>query len=388
VAAAGFAWLAAPALSLDPPRPTAQDFEQRLEAVEPSAQPVAARATAAHGHAHAGEGPVTHVSPPIAAPAEFDLAGIAGELRPYELRAREGEESWSDWIETGNGDPVYFGAADELQVRARGWRPAGRLHYVDVTTPEEDGGLVNDVRGAINDALVSVASLVQPTAAAETVRPDYVRRGEWGAKGADGCRPRDKPDQGKVKIAIVHHTVTAGNYTPEEAPAIVLGICRFHRNGNGWNDIGYNALIDRFGTIYMGRAGGLGKAIIGAQAQGYNSQSTGVAAIGTHTTKPIREASLQSFAELLAWKLTHHGRPVRGRTRVRSAGGSTNRYKAGKRVRSKRITGHLKLNLTACPGGALKAQLKEIRTRATEIVAGTVPKPPKELPPSGGTGGG
>jgi N-acetylmuramoyl-L-alanine amidase len=387
VAAAGFAWLAAPALSLDPPRPTAEDFEQRLEAIEGGATPVAARAATA-SHSHAGEGPVTHVSEPIAAPSEFDLAGIAGELRPYELRAREGEGSWSDWIETANGDPVYFGEADELQVRARGWQPAGWLHYVDVSTSGEDGGLVGGVRGAINDALVSVASLVQPTAEAETVRPDYVRRAEWGAKGAGGCHPRDDPGEGKVKIAVVHHTVTAGNYTPEEAPGIVLGICRFHRNGNGWNDIGYNALIDRFGTIYMGRAGGLGKAIIGAQAQGYNAQSTGVAAIGTHTTKPIREASLQSFAELLAWKLTHHGRPVRGRTRVRSAGGSTNRYKAGKRVRSKRITGHLKLNLTACPGGALKTQLKEIRARAAEIVAGTAPTPPKELPPSGGTGGG
>jgi N-acetylmuramoyl-L-alanine amidase len=386
VAIAGFAWLAAPALSLDPPRPTAEDFEQRLPEIERSAQPVA-RAAAAASHVHAGEGPVTHTSEPITAPEQFDLAGIAGELRAYEVRARQSDGSWSEWIETANGDPVYFGDAEELQVRARGWQPAGRLHYVDVSTTAEDGGLLGGVRGAINDAFVSVASLVQPAAEAETPRPDYVSRAEWGAKGGGGCRPRDNPVQGKVKVAVVHHTVTAGNYTAEEAPGIVLGICRFHRNGNGWNDIGYNALIDRYGTIYMGRAGGLGRAIIGAQAQGYNAQSTGVAAIGTHTSKPIGEESLQSFAELLAWKLTHHGRPVRGKTRVRSAGGSSNRYKAGKRVRSKRITGHLKLNLTACPGGALKAQLKEIRARAAEIVAGTVTKPPK-APPSGGTGGG
>ena len=345
------------------------------------------RAAAVASHGHADEGPVTHVSGPITAPGQFDLAGVAGELRPYEMRARESDGSWSEWIETANGDPVYFGAAEELQLRARGWRPAGRLHYVDVSTSGEDGGLLGGVRAAINDAFVSVASLVQPTANAEVPRPDYVSRAEWGAKGGGGCRPRHNPDQGKVKIAVVHHTVTAGNYTPEEAPGIVLGICRFHRNGNGWNDIGYNALIDRFGTIYMGRAGGLGKAILGAHAQGYNAQSTGVAAIGTHTSKPISEASLQSFAELLAWKLPHHNRPVLGKTRVRSAGGSSNRYKAGKRVRAKRITGHLKLNLTACPGGALKAQLKEIRARAAEILGGKVPKPPKS-PPSGGTGGG
>jgi hypothetical protein len=383
---AGFAWLAAPALSLDPPRPTATDFDQSLPAIGRTSAPVAKRVAAAHGHVHAGDGPVTHVSEPIAAPDQFDLAGIAGELRPYEVRAQQADGTWSDWIETANGDPVYFGDADELQLRARGWRPSGRLHYVDIGNSAEGGGLLGGVREAINDALVSVSSLVDPTAEAETARPDVVRRREWGANGAGGCRPREKPEQGKVKVAVVHHTVTAGNYTPDEAPGIVLGICRFHRNGNGWNDIGYNALIDRYGTIYMGRAGGLGKAVVGAQAQGYNAQSTGVAAIGTHTSKPISEESLQSFAELLAWKLTHHDRPVRGKTRVRSAGGSTNRYKAGKRVRSKRITGHLKLNLTACPGGALKVQLKEIRARAAAIVGGKIPKPPPEEP-SGGTGG-
>jgi hypothetical protein len=387
-AVAGLAWLAAPALSLDPYRPAAADFEQRLPAVERIDAPATRELASASGHEHPGEGPVTHLSDPIAAPGRFDLAGIAGEIRVYEIRARDDDGEWSEWIETANGDPVYFGGADELQLRARGWRPSGRLHYVNVSgTTNPTDSLLNGARSAINDAFISVASFVQPAAEADPLRPDFVGRGEWGAKGQGGCHPRDTPAQGKVKAAVVHHTVTAGTYTPEEAPGIVLGICRFHRNGNGWNDIGYNALIDRYGTIYMGRAGGLGKAIVGAHAQGYNSLTTGVAAIGTHTKKPISEASLQSFAELLAWKLTHHDRPVRGKTRLRSAGGSSNRYKAGKRVRVKRIGGHLKLNLTACPGGALKTQIKEIRARAAAIVGGKVPKPPPKEPPGGDSGG-
>jgi hypothetical protein len=387
-AVAGLAWMAAPALSLDPYRPAAEDFEQALPAVERMPQPEAKLRAAASGHAHPGEGAVTHVSDPISGPAHFDLAGIAGEMRPYELRARDDDGDWSEWVETANGDPVYFGGADELQLRARGWRPDGRLHYVNVSgTTSQADSLLNGAREAINGAFISVASLVQPTAEADPLRPDYVSRGEWGAKGSGGCHPRDKPVVGKVKTAVVHHTVTSGDYTPDEAPGIVLGICRFHRNGNGWNDIGYNALIDQYGTIYQGRAGGLGKAIVGAHAQGYNSLTTGVAAIGTHTSEPISEASLASFAELLAWKLTHHDRPVRGKTRLRSAGGSSNRYRAGRRVRAKRIGGHLKLNLTACPGGALKSQIKQIRARAAAIVGGKVPKPPPKEPPSGGTGG-
>jgi N-acetylmuramoyl-L-alanine amidase len=387
-AVAGFAWIAAPALSLNPYRPAAEDFEQALPAVERVPEPRASVRVSDDGHAHPGAGPVTHRSEPIEAPARFDLAGVAGEIRPYELRARDDGRDWSEWVETANGDPVYFGGADELQLRARGWRPDGRLHYVNVSgTTSQADALLNGAREAINGAFISVASLAQPTAEADPLRPDYVSRAEWGARGAGGCHPRDKPAVGKVKTAVVHHTVTSGDYSPEEAPGIVLGICRFHRNGNGWNDIGYNALVDQYGTIYMGRAGGLGNAVVGAHAQGYNSLTTGIAAIGTHTTKPISEASLASFAELLAWKLTHHGRPVRGKTRLRSAGGSSNRYRAGTRVRAKRIGGHLKLNLTACPGRALKGQIKQIRTRAAAIVGGKVPKPPPEEPPTGGTGG-
>ena len=73
--------------------------------------------------AHPGEGPVLYRSGVIDAPARFDLAGIGGELRPLEFRARTDGGEWSDWVETANGDPVYFGGADQLQVRSRGCAP-------------------------------------------------------------------------------------------------------------------------------------------------------------------------------------------------------------------------------------------------------------------------
>ena len=71
-----------------------------------------------------------------------------------------------------------------------------------------------------------------------------------------------------VRFAIVHHTAGRNDYTRAQAAAIVRGIQLFHVQGNGWNDIGYNFLVDRFGTIYEGRFGGVDRNVIGAHALG------------------------------------------------------------------------------------------------------------------------
>ena len=98
------------------------------------------------------------------------------------------------------------------------------------------------------------------------------------------ARPAPRTSYGTVSAIHVHHTVSLNDYAPEEGPAIVLAICRFHRNSNGWADIGYNMLVDKYGTLYEGRAGGLDQAVVGAQAQGFNSQTAVIANIGDHST--------------------------------------------------------------------------------------------------------
>ena len=103
-------------------------------------------------------------------------------------------------------------------------------------------------------------------------------RAQWGADEAYRSGP---PSYGVVRCAFVHHTVNANTYTRAQAPALVRGIYYYHTQVNGWRDIGYNFLIDRFGTIYEGRYGGVAKAVIGAQVLGFNAMSTGVALIGT-----------------------------------------------------------------------------------------------------------
>jgi hypothetical protein len=385
--AVGAGYVAAPALSLERYIPEPVDFEQRLGDVSRVGK-AAVRADggsieAAHGHP--GEGPVTHISSPITAPERFDLAGLAGEMRAIELRARTDDGEWSEWVETANGDPVYFGGSDEIQLRTRGWRPRGTIHYVNVSgTTSPVGSLLNGAREALNSAFISAAGFVQPSADAAPVRPAIVKRSEWGATGG-GCTPRERPSLGRLKAAVIHHTVSADDYTAEEAPRIVLGICRFHRNGNGWNDIGYNALVDQYGTVYAGRAGGLHRAVIGAHAQGFNAQTTGVAALGTHSKTPITKAATEGFVSYLAWKLSAHRLRAQGRTTMTSAGGSASRYPEGRRVRKNRITGHEKLGLTACPGAALAGQLGQIRRATQARMDGAAPAPTKP-PPEEGSG--
>ena len=97
---------------------------------------------------------------------------------------------------------------------------------------------------------------------------------------------------------------------------MLMSIYRFHRYVRGWNDIGYNFAIDLFGRIWEARAGGIDEAVIGAQAGGYNTVSTGVAVLGTFDDVVPSPAAVAALERLLAWKLSLHGIPVRGRVTV------------------------------------------------------------------------
>ena len=356
------AWVAAPALSLRPYIPGAVDFESSLPAAKRIAQTAELRARAKEE----GEPAPRWISPPVSAPHRFDLVGVAKEIREIEIRVRDEGGKWSDWVPQDDGTPIYVDGADEAQARAP-FKPDGELHFVNVSGTS--GGLVDraltSARESINSAFISVAST--PVAQAIAPKPAITPRALWGADNPEGgCPPRGAPELGGAAAAVIHHTVNANDYTPEEAPGIVLGICRFHVYGNGWNDIGYNALVDRFGTLYEGRAGGLKKPIVGAQAQGFNSATTSIASIGDHTTEPISLEATRSIIQYLAWRMAAirafpvRAYPVTGMVQLTSAGGSQSRYPAGAVVTVPRIVGHLTLGLTTCPG-TIDPQIPVIR---------------------------
>ncbi|WP_245967310.1 peptidoglycan recognition protein family protein [Streptomyces fragilis] len=189
-------------------------------------------------------------------------------------------------------------------------------------------------------------------------RPAIVTRKGW--KANEGLREQGFVYTSKVKVAFVHHTATGNGYTCAQAPSVIRSIYRYHVGSMGWRDIGYNFLVDKCGKIYEGRAGGVARPVMGAHTLGFNSNSMGVAVIGSFGyTKPSAKA-VRGIARLTAWKLGLHGMNPKGKTYLTSGGG--NRYRKGKNVRLNTISGHRDGFATSCPGGRLYSKLGTART--------------------------
>ncbi|MFE7841956.1 peptidoglycan recognition protein [Streptomyces sp. NPDC057474] len=191
-------------------------------------------------------------------------------------------------------------------------------------------------------------------------RPRIVTRAGWGAD--EKLRERDFRYTKRVSAAFVHHTASGNNYKCAQAPSVIRSIYRYHVVSSGWRDIGYNFLVDKCGNIYEGRAGGVAKAVMGAHTLGFNTNSMGIAVLGSYgTTKPPAVA-VKGIAQLTAWKLGLYGANPNGKTYLTSGGG--NLYPKGKKVRLHVISGHRDGFATECPGGRLYGKLGAARTEA------------------------
>lgn len=213
---------------------------------------------------------------------------------------------------------------------------------------------------ATEEALLESGGSVQPYIGP---RPRIVTRSGWGAD--ESLREPGFVYTTKVKVAFVHHTASGNNYTCAQAPSVVRGIYRYHVVSNGWRDIGYNFLVDKCGNIYEGRAGGVDKPVMGAHTMGFNTDSMGVAVIGTYTGTEPPAAAVNAVAGLSAWKLGLYGMDPRGTTYLESGGG--NLYPKGQNVRLNVISGHRDGFATECPGKLLYAKLGTVRSSAARL---------------------
>ncbi|MEA2702423.1 MAG: hypothetical protein QOD63_368 [Actinomycetota bacterium] len=284
-----------------------------------------------------------------------------------EVRTRDGDEP-GPWVEV-HGDPfegpdvgspeysgkttagpVWLGSGTkDVEVRVtEGDLPELKLHAIHSETPKEPSGPTTTRAGA------------------DIAKPAIVTRAAWGADESfrtinPGCNGSALYAE-RVSYAVVHHTATANTYTAAEAPAVVRGIYYFHTHTNGWCDIGYNFLVDRFGTTYEGRAGGMSEAVIGAHAQGFNTESTGAAIIGTFTTEEVPNPAYSALRELLAWRLAWAGVDPQATLTV-----------GGKTIAT--ITGHRDVNNTDCPGDKLEVLLSGLRGDLAVRLRASMAKP-------------
>jgi hypothetical protein len=338
--------------------------------VVPRDEPVAAGRTPAA----AGE----RVLPPRATPGRVDLIGLhfRGSGRVWFRTAARPGGPWSEWHharpededlpDRGSperragagwavGNPYWVGGARVVQYRLEGG--VSRLRAYFVRSP-----IVRDRRA--------------PTIA-DT--PAIVSREGWGANESIVRGAPYYADT--LRFAVVHHTAGATPASPEESAAIVRAIQAYHVKGNGWNDIGYNFLVDPFGQVFEGRVGGVERNVVGAHAEGFNTGSVGVAVLGTYGASAIAPEAQDAVARLLAWRLdVGHVDPIAPVT-ARSYGNP--RFPAGTPVALRAVSGHRDTGFTSCPGNALYGQLGAIAQAAAGIGL------PKLYEPvlSGGIGG-
>ena len=194
-------------------------------------------------------------------------------------------------------------------------------------------------------------------------RPDIVPRSAWHA---DESLVRERASRMKsVRVVFVHHTSQPNDYDCGEAPRMLRQLEAEHVE-RGWDDLGYNFVVDHCGNIYEGRSGAMSHTVEGAHTKGFNARSLGIAAMGTFDEgTDVPKAMLDSIAALAAWKL-RRGIDPHGTTQLVSSSGES-RFDKGDHARFHVIAGHRNAYETSCPGLALYGKLGPIRDKAARL---------------------
>ncbi|MFE9820212.1 N-acetylmuramoyl-L-alanine amidase [Streptomyces sp. NPDC005773] len=381
-------------------------------ALNPLASP-SVRATGAPAAAAAEQGlPERDVQP-------FSLVGVVWDDVDTELhgtaqvRTRAtGTDRWSDWqdLETHNAEhsadagtaerdsgaargstaPLWVGDSDGVEVRVRPETPGpgdsaeapvplpAGLH-LELVDPGKDpqelpatGAAGADRAGSLGASVLPALSRAETEEAAGLApaakpyigpRPRIVTRKGWGAD--EKLRESGFAYTKSVKAAFIHHSATGNNYKCSQAPSVLRGIYRYHVKSSGWRDIGYNFAVDKCGNIYEGRAGGVTKAVMGAHTLGFNTNTMGIAVLGTFTKSNPPAAAVNAVSKLTAWKLGLFGANPKGKVTLTSGG--SNKYKKGKKVKLNVISGHRDGFATECPGARLYKKLGTARTSSAKL---------------------
>jgi hypothetical protein len=306
----------------------------------------------------------------------FDWDGSA----PGEIRVRGlSQTGWSAW-QTADSDPALSPDVGSKEFRGRSSAgPVWLGHDIRRVQFQVTKGELPNLR---LHAIYSSYTAPRPVAAEPAVslagggvsQPPIITRAQWGADEsyrtyAPGC-DGSVGYADNVHYLIVHHTVTGNAYGPSDSAAIIRGIYYFHTHTRLWCDIGYNFLIDQYGQIFEGRYGGITQPVVGSQAGGFNTGSSGVALLGTFTTTPPSAAMFSALRRLAGWEATIHGINPDGTVTIRAGDFPVARWAPGTEVTLPTIIGHRDVEFTDCPGDAAYAELPALRADVAQDVGG------------------
>ena len=196
--------------------------------------------------------------------------------------------------------------------------------------------------------------------------PDVVTRAGWRANETLRCQGTTYDSE--VQAAGVHHTAGSNNYSRAESAGIVRGIYDYHARSLGWCDVGYNALVDKYGTIYEGRFGGLDKNVQGAHVGGFNRNTFGISMMGNYDVAQTTPAMIQSVGEMIGWKAAVAGFDPQGSAPYTPLAFNGSKYTGGRSMTLPNVFAHRDAHNNACPGTYGYAQMGNIKTIAAQKV--------------------
>lgn len=266
---------------------------------------------------------------------------------------------WTVWLEMefdeseagggarGGTEPVAVLEATRVEVEVTA--PFGevpqdaRVHVVDPGRSDAD----DDAPTVPASAPIGGGTSPLAVATLLTGVPQVYSRADWGA---DETIRTWRPELGEVTGAVIHHTAGRNDYGPEDVPAIIRGIYSYHAISREWGDIGYNAIVDKFGRIWEGRFGGVTHPVIGAHASGMNSTMFGISLMGDYSTVEVPDVAMRAMAQMTAWKFAVHGITPDGPT-----------FGLEGEELAEKVIGHRDVALTACPGQVFYERMDELR---------------------------
>ena len=330
----------------------------------------------------------------ISQPTPFSMVALTGtdlSATSARIRAKRPDGSWGPWYHAHNmesnsddnldgvargTDPVFVGSTTSVQIAVI--RPEGAP--VTVAPPDtgldagrELGYIPANTETSIAQNLSAVlitppqspvdTQWTPPTATLGPGQPpNIISRAQWGAGTSMRC---GGPSYGSgIRAAVLHHTATGNDYSPQDSAAIIRSIYAYHTITLGWCDIAYNALVDKYGQVFEGRGGGITKDVLGSHTGGFNRDVWGVSLIGDFDEDPPPDIMVKTMGRLLGWRMSLDRVNPLNTVQLKSAGGQYTVVPGGNTVTLPEIFAHRDVGNTECPGKAGYAALDEIRSIA------------------------